>query len=73
MTTEYLSREGRTADMFRFLSHYLDVMSGAVFCRRRRHLPRLRRWLTRAFRLTRSPSGLPSTRGACGCAHGNSR
>jgi adenylate cyclase len=29
--TEYLSREGRTADMFRFLSHYLDVMSGAVF------------------------------------------
>ncbi|MBN1920679.1 MAG: adenylate/guanylate cyclase domain-containing protein [Anaerolineae bacterium] len=29
--TEYLSREGRTADMFRFLSHYLDVMSGAIF------------------------------------------
>lgn len=29
--TESLSREGRTADMFRFLSEYLDVMSGIIF------------------------------------------
>ncbi len=29
--TERLSHEGHTADMFRFLSAYLDAMSGAIF------------------------------------------